>query len=52
MLQHWLSSDSGSNTDAIPEKSAQKIFAPPIKHPCRTPETYEFLDLETSNLVI
>jgi hypothetical protein len=25
-IQHWLSRGSGSNTDAIPEKSAQKIF--------------------------
>jgi hypothetical protein len=25
-IQHWLSRGSGSNGDAIPEKSAQKIF--------------------------
>jgi hypothetical protein len=25
-IQHWLSRGSGSNVDAIPEKSAQKIF--------------------------
>jgi hypothetical protein len=25
-IQHWLSRGSGSNAEAIPEKSAQKIF--------------------------
>jgi hypothetical protein len=25
-IQNWLSQGKGSNTDAIPEKSAQKIF--------------------------
>src|SRR6185295_13500536 len=28
-IQHWLSRSSGSNGEAIPEKSAQKISPPP-----------------------
>ena len=30
-IQHWLSRGSGFNADAIPEMSAPKTSAPPIK---------------------